>query len=352
MIIDSVYFEITNRCNLNCVDCYNASGRNTVTVELPPEVLLSAMTTLYNRFGTVKFDFSGGEPTLYRQLPQLLEQLCARKEPFSYLFITNGIIRDETLYRLLETDRRFSVQFSIDGTDEASYSKMRGAGHFETVMQHVSSLRAINPVVCKMVVTRHNMDLIESYAHLIRGYGCRPFFSFVCPQGNAKGNWEGLMLTGKEKMAVLRRILQEAGENAGPAGIPYPTMFCPLTAENEKWNLSVKPGGSIMPCQLFDESERFSLGNAYDDDWDTIMQRMKAFQVRLAERRERDYGCSKCINSELCRRGCPAMAAIIQDGDLFAPDGECTYRRLTTAYFVAKGSKMNQEQTERVYPPM
>ena len=85
MIIDSIYFEITNRCNLNCVDCYNASGRNTVTVELPPEVLLSAMTTLYNRFGTVKFDFSGGEPTLYRQLPQLLEQLCARKEPFSYL---------------------------------------------------------------------------------------------------------------------------------------------------------------------------------------------------------------------------------------------------------------------------
>ena len=37
MTVDSLYFEITNTCNLNCSTCYNRSGLTKELRELPVE---------------------------------------------------------------------------------------------------------------------------------------------------------------------------------------------------------------------------------------------------------------------------------------------------------------------------
>ena len=52
MTFKGSYIEITNRCNLDCRDCYNSSGRNKITVELDIDILIKYIEDLIVIYNT------------------------------------------------------------------------------------------------------------------------------------------------------------------------------------------------------------------------------------------------------------------------------------------------------------
>lgn len=327
-MIGSAYIEITNRCNLNCRDCYNASGLSKETIELSAETLDKLFNSLYMHNSINTFDISGGEPLMHTKW-QLVLDVMERSWGFSFLVVTNGTIRDERFYSLLEKDARFMVQFSIDGVDEETHAKTRGKGNFIKTINNLSSFKPKAQPVIRMVVSRYNLNQIEDYFKLAKEYNCKPSFAFAEKMGNALTNWQDMKLDEYEKLHVINRI-KEMGEKYGiQPKLPYATFHCPLLNKDEPLGICIKPNGSIQPCQnLYDD--QFSLGSVYNLDFNVIDENAARLRKKLIERKNMDFGCSRCINRDYCTKGC-AAEAFMHHGRLEADDGACRFRKLQTS---------------------
>lgn len=332
-MIRSAYVEITNKCNLNCMHCYNASGSSKSRIELPADVLEKIFVSLHMNSGLSAFDISGGEPLLHSQWGQVLD-VMEKLRDFSFFVVTNGTVRDDRFYNLLETDSRFMVQFSIDGVDEETHAKTRGKGNFKKTIENLSSLKPkVRPVI-KMVVSRYNHDQIEDYFKLAMEYNCKPSFAFAEKMGHADENWQDIGLDPYEKLSVTEQIDVMKNKYGIDTITPYALFHCPLVKESEPLNICIKSDGRIQPCQNLYDS-RFTIGSAYDLNYSSMKNNVDNLRDILQERQKADFGCAKCMNRDICTKGCVA-SAFNHTGSVFSDDGDCRFRKLQTSKLIQK----------------
>ena len=328
IMIKAAYIEITNRCNLNCLYCYNASGLSIKTEELSAEIIEDIILAINRQTGLRDFEISGGEPLMHSDWSKVLDVMEKLKD-FSFFIVTNGIIRDDRLYNLLETEDRFKVQFSIDGADEWSHSKTRGKNNFIKVLNNLASFKHKNIPVIKMVVSKYNMNQIEEYFKLALEYDSKPAFAFAEKMGLAVDNWNDLYLNEYEKLDVIEQIEKMQNKYNIKTKPPYATYKCPLLDESEAIGVSIKSNGSIQPCQIFYDPQ-FSLGSVYNLDFNTIKINIDQLRKELINWQKKDFGCEKCINREYCHKGCPAEV-FMHFNSFDSADGSCSFRKLQTA---------------------
>ncbi len=122
--------DITDHCNLKCPTCFAESSPAASAVAPLAEVLASVDARLSrenNRIDVLML--SGGEPTLYPWLEQLLEQLVAR--PVVRILInSNGlrIANDDAFVEVLKRYReRVEIYLQYDGEEPESSRYHRGA---------------------------------------------------------------------------------------------------------------------------------------------------------------------------------------------------------------------------------
>lgn len=82
--------SVTSACNLDCVYCYNKEIRcNSLKCELScEETKIESMLKQFKQDGGIGVLFTGGEPLLYKKLPQLCS--CAQKVGLKTKIITNA----------------------------------------------------------------------------------------------------------------------------------------------------------------------------------------------------------------------------------------------------------------------
>lgn len=121
--------DITDHCNLNCPTCFASAGPAAAAVAPLAEVLASVDARLKkenNRLDVLML--SGGEPSLYPWLEQLLEHLVER--PIVRILLnTNGmrIARDDEFVNTLKKYReRVEIYLQFDGESEGSSRHHRG----------------------------------------------------------------------------------------------------------------------------------------------------------------------------------------------------------------------------------
>lgn len=140
-----ISFDITNKCNLRCLHCYNNSGENLQSCnELSDEEVL----TFIDGFKDIKLlnlCFCGGETLLRKDL--IVE---ASKRLRSYgceniAMVTNGILlTKETLDELINAGVN-RIQVSLDGITAKSHDKIRNkAGVFEKAIAAINYLSNCN----------------------------------------------------------------------------------------------------------------------------------------------------------------------------------------------------------------
>jgi uncharacterized radical SAM superfamily Fe-S cluster-containing enzyme len=122
--------DLTDHCNLRCPTCFTDSSPAVSGVVPLAEVLRSVDTRLERENGRIDvLMLSGGEPTLYPQLAELLDEMVARPV-VRILLNTNGvrIARDDGLLELLAAHRdRVEVYLQYDGPSAATSRHHRGA---------------------------------------------------------------------------------------------------------------------------------------------------------------------------------------------------------------------------------
>ncbi len=122
--------DITDHCNLRCPTCFAESSPAQAAVAPLAEVLASIDTRLSRERGRIDvLMLSGGEPTLYPWLAELLDEVAAR--PVVRILVnTNGlrIAQDDELLALLARHReRVEVYLQYDGESAEASTHHRGA---------------------------------------------------------------------------------------------------------------------------------------------------------------------------------------------------------------------------------
>ena len=325
MKLRTAYVEITNQCNLNCRTCYNRSGLNRSRQEISYEALDGLIET-FRPLGLQRLLFSGGEPTLHSDFDRILT-LLDKHPDLSFGIVTNGTNPHRGLIERLNTNDRFTLQISLDGSSEERNAQTRGAGHFDQAMAFARQIHTpAAPPRLKMVVAQRNFDDIEAFYRLALSIGFVPEFAFLYRSGNAKDTWEEQALLPLQKLKTLKTVDRLNHETGMQAFLPMCTSRCPIPYTLDELSVCVKPNGDIQPCQSL-YSEDYTIGNLFSFDEAALRGNLARIQSLAQQRTTVDYGCARCPLQQGCGRGCMA-AAVNLCGDPLGDDGECAYRKM------------------------
>lgn len=317
----SAFLELTNRCNLNCITCYNQSGCPHPIEDMPLEQVTTAIETL-RRHNAVAVSFAGGEPLLYPWLDQLLA-LLDRYSDMQFSFVTNGTIAPSHFVECYRSMENLTVQISLDGSCEEVNARTRGSGNFDRSMRLLRQLSLPSKKArVKMVISTVNLEDVESFFRMVVENGAIPEFAFVDCIGNAA---RSLLIPSSEKIRLSQLVDRLIEELQVPTKRLLATYRCSLAEDYEDMLPLIKVNGTIIPCQLLYD-DAYSLGNIHHFEPEAFIKRCEEISSLVFKRRECDYGCSRCFIRSTCKHGCMAHA-IDLTGDPLGDDGNCAFRR-------------------------
>ncbi|MBI3297884.1 MAG: radical SAM protein [Elusimicrobia bacterium] len=154
-------------CQAKCLFCSQdfewRKEKNLMPYRMAVETLYKAFQNGYRRMG-----FTGGEPTLRKDLPQLIAM--ARKVGYGYVRIqTNGIRMADYAYTKQLADAGLTfVKFSIHGHDAATHDKLTMIpGSFDACLEAIEHLKALNVGIgVNIVLNKDNYEHLEDFYKL------------------------------------------------------------------------------------------------------------------------------------------------------------------------------------------
>ena len=161
-----VVWNITRQCNLKCRHCYAQAQAKKPKGELTTQegkVLLDDLSS----FGAPVILFSGGEPVLRPDLPELAEYAVAKG--MRAVISTNGTLITKGLAKTLKDIGLSYVGISLDGM-EAVNDRFRGiAGAFAQALTGIRNCREAGiRVGLRFTINRLNRDQISPIFDLIK----------------------------------------------------------------------------------------------------------------------------------------------------------------------------------------
>jgi GTP 3',8-cyclase len=138
--------SVTERCNLRCLYCMPEDG-----VPLsPPDHLLTTpeivyLSSLFVRLGVNKIRLTGGEPTVRKDIVELMNQIGRlRSEGLKELCLTtNGISLHRKLDSMVEAGLT-AVNLSLDTLDPFQFTLMTRRNGHEAVMRSINRILEMN----------------------------------------------------------------------------------------------------------------------------------------------------------------------------------------------------------------
>ena len=160
-----VVWNVTRRCNLKCVHCYAHAKNIPFDNELSTEQGKELINDLAD-FGSPVMLFSGGEPLVRKDLPQLAAY--AVEKGMRAVISTNGTLITPEKARILKEIGLSYVGISLDGMREVN-DHFRGVnGAFEKALEGIRNCQAAGiKVGLRFTINRFNVEEIPAIFDLL-----------------------------------------------------------------------------------------------------------------------------------------------------------------------------------------
>lgn len=160
-----VVWNITRKCNLKCVHCYAHAVDEALETELTTDEGKALIDDLA-AFGSPVILFSGGEPMVRKDLPELAEY--AVQKGMRAVISTNGTLITKNMAKTLKAIGLSYVGISLDGMQEIN-DKFRGLkGSFEKAMDGIRNCQAAGiKVGLRFTINKFNNDEIPRIFDLL-----------------------------------------------------------------------------------------------------------------------------------------------------------------------------------------
>jgi len=339
----AIYFNLTNRCNLQCRHCWLApplatvkhkgSSRPAFTEGLGLEAAAAAVDQAMP-LGLTSVKLTGGEPFLRTDIFAFIDLFHRRGLAID--IETNATLIDKTAAERLSGYPIRSISTSIDSTDAKWHDGFRGAkGAWAKTTEGIGHLVAqgLRPQII-MALGRANKDQIEAVTRLaVRlGAGSLKINPITPISGGAKMHQQEETLAVDDLLTLARWVaggLQP--HSAIPVIFSLPIVFAPLKqliADASPWCaihniLGIVENGDISFCGIQCVEKKLVMGNinthAIAELWrdNALLNRMRELVPKCLE-----GICARCFFKKRCLGYCRACA-YHQDEKLTGPYWLC-----------------------------
>jgi radical SAM protein with 4Fe4S-binding SPASM domain len=298
-------------CNNRCAHCYNDPARRNLPAM--PTAEWRRILDKLRAIGVPYVIFTGGEPTLRADLPELVAHAHALGQITG--LNTNGrLLRDPARATALREAGLDHVQVTLNAPEPATHDRLSGACAWE---ETVAGLRAAHTaglhVLTNTTLLRDNLSSALEMVEFLHALGVR-----TCAMNGLIHSGCGARHPGALTPEELAPRLVQVRDRAAELGLRFlwytPTPYCELSplelglgprcCNAAEYSVCVEPDGSVLPCQSY----YVAAGNLRTDPWERIWEsdlfrsfRDRREQPQAAGLPER---CWDCEDLMLCGGGC------------------------------------------------
>ena len=320
--LNTIYFYLTEGCNLKCRHCWIAPPFEGAKEKKYPFLdfeLFKDIIQQGKKLGLSGVKLTGGEPLIHPDINRILDHIY--DEGLNLTVETNGVeCTPEIAEKILKCKRAF-VSVSVDGPDAESHEWVRGVdGCFDAAIQGIRNLvnAGRRPQVI-MSVMRNNAHLLEDVVRMAEKENAESVkFNLVTPterglqmqQNNETlsmkelidlGSWIENKLAPATKLRIVyshpvafRPLSKIFGESSGRCGI-FSIM-------------GVLGSGKYALCGIGESVPELVFGNADKDKLADIWNNNQVLKdIRTGLPKDLKGICADCIMKNMCLGSCIAM---------------------------------------------
>jgi radical SAM protein with 4Fe4S-binding SPASM domain len=316
--LQSLIFEVTQRCNHACLHCYNVwQGNDSYPRgELDTAPTLDLLAKVLDESLCSHVTLTGGEPLLRQDLPEILEFLQQRHIQTN--LISNGRLLDKSMTGDLLERGVGLFELPLLSHQRRVHDDLSGApGAWDAVLAAMANVRLKHgQVVAAFVATRKNIEHLYETIRLAFAFGARGvMFNRFNPGGRGRAHMEELLPTSTQVKKALEAAEAAALEFNLPISCSIPIQPCLIdtrrfphlnfgycSAGTERAYYTLDPLGNIRPCNHSD----LILGNLIESSFPELIacERMADFKGAIPS------SCLPCARRDECQGGCKASAQV------------------------------------------
>jgi radical SAM protein with 4Fe4S-binding SPASM domain len=316
----TVTFQVTDRCNYECVHCYQAHDGDAGELTLAEiERILDELAAA----GVLFLTLMGGEFFMRRDADQILA--AAHDRGFAIKLLTTGHHVTDKRADFLATLRPLQVDMSLYSGHRGLHEAVtRHAGSWDRTVAAARRLIARKiPVVLKAPVMEVNVEDVESLGRLADELGAEWSFD---PKITAMETGEQAPTALRMKAATLAsfyrgpmadylRMTYAPGTPAATAGEELrPLHHTPCRAGQQ--SVAITPTGDVWPCNALPLPCGNLRAQTFAEIWGGSAELAEVRDLRWAKLSE----CNRCELRAYCQR-CHGMA-LVEQGELRGPSLE------------------------------
>ncbi len=302
--------ELTYKCPLHCVFCYNPTDYTRYQRELSTQEWVDVLTQA-RALGAAQLGFSGGEPLVRDDLEELVAE--AHRLGYYTNLITSGVGLNETRAQKLKDAGLDHIQLSFQDSTRELNDFLSHTRTFELKKKVAALIKAHDwPMVMNCVLHKHNLPHVDKIIDMALELGAE-YLELANTQyyGWALQNRAHLLPTHQQLVdaeAVVQRYREKMGNRCKVLFV-VPDYFeeRPKACMNGwgKVFLSIAPDGTAMPCHNAGSLPGLDLPNVREQRLDHIWRDSSAFNrfrgnawmkepCNTCDERDKDFGGCRC----------------------------------------------------------
>lgn len=147
-------------CNCSCVYCSNINNtKGIISPQIKKSDFYDLLPILKDIVSNNMLDASagvsigGGEPTLLKELPDLLELLYGNSIGYVYL-PTSGVLYSDAVEKAIKTND-FFMTISIDAGSPETYKKIKRVDSFDTLLNNIRRYIQATPITAEILTLKY-----------------------------------------------------------------------------------------------------------------------------------------------------------------------------------------------------
>lgn len=319
--------ELTYKCPLKCVFCSNPTDLGDLDNELSTDEWKQVIRDAKN-MGSMQIGFSGGEPTLRKDLEELVEE--ADSLGYYTNLITSGIgLTTKRLERLKKAGLRH-IQLGMQSSEPMTTHWLSGVDCFDKKIKIAKEIKRLGfPMVLNVPISKINIHLVPQIIELAAEIGVEYLeLANVQYYNWALINREQLMPTQEELLKAEAQVIaarQRLGDKMTLFFV-IPDYFegRPKACMNG-WgsiHLTVAPDGTVLPCSQARSMQHLNFPNVRNQDLSWIWHKSNEFNLYRGDSWMKEP-CRSCSEKTTDFGGCRCQAFLLT-GDASNTDPACS----------------------------
>jgi MoaA/NifB/PqqE/SkfB family radical SAM enzyme len=294
-----IKWDITYKCNLNCVHCYSSStssGEYGLSTDLCKRII-----DILDETGVFKIQFLGGEPTCREDHLELINY--AKQRRFNVCLNTNATLISGSEATKLKCSEIDSVQVGLDGIGKTNDSFRGSEGAFERTIRGIENLVSVGlRVGVVTVLNKTNIGEIMDIVNLCSKLGVDniQFLTLACSGRGADATHLEISMDDRLKCRISIEAAREknphmAIDSPGTRSLQLDQLILKGSISEDDvqhgcdagtYSLELDPYGDLHLC-LLERSE--GIGNVLENNPYELFE--EAFRLK---ERSAPSECKKC----------------------------------------------------------